>query len=173
MGVSPPLSSTLIMPVDCSPLTASGLPIVWVLGGPGCGKGTQCDKIVAKYGFTHLSSGDLLREEVASGSERGKNLTAIMESGQLEGLPHRRLPSRGRPGRGVREGDRSLEAHPLLRGLRRDDDPAPAQEGRDLWARRRQRGDDQEEARHLPPALRARHCRLQGQVLCDSRREGD
>merc|ERR1712080_741206 len=45
------------MPVDCSALTASGLPIVWVLGGPGCGKGTQCDKIVAKYGYTHLSSG--------------------------------------------------------------------------------------------------------------------
>ena len=37
-----------------------------------CGQGTQCDKIVAKYGFTHLSSGDLLREEVASGSERGE-----------------------------------------------------------------------------------------------------
>ena len=54
-----------------------------MLGGPGCGKGTQCDKIVAKYGFTHLSSGDLLREEVASGSDRGKSLTAIMESGQL------------------------------------------------------------------------------------------
>merc|ERR1711951_226327 len=59
------------------------LPIVWVLGGPGCGKGTQCDKIVAKYGFTHLSSGDLLREEVGSGSERGKQLTAIMERGEL------------------------------------------------------------------------------------------
>merc|ERR1712127_459579 len=69
------------MPVDCSALTASGLPIVWVLGGPGCGKGTQCDKIVAKYGFTHLSSGDLLREEV--GSARGKQLTAIMERGDL------------------------------------------------------------------------------------------
>merc|ERR1712108_77355 len=72
-----------IMPVDCSALTASGLPIVWVLGGPGCGKGTQCDKIVAKYGFTHLSSGDLLRAEVQSGSDRGKQLTAIMEKGDL------------------------------------------------------------------------------------------
>lgn len=57
--------------------------IVFVLGGPGCGKGTQCDKIVAKYGFTHLSTGDLLRDEVASGSQRGKQLTQIMESGEL------------------------------------------------------------------------------------------
>merc|ERR1711936_1057266 len=55
--------------IDKTPLTKAGLPVVWVLGGPGCGKGTQCDKIVAKYGYTHLSSGDLLREEVKSGSE--------------------------------------------------------------------------------------------------------
>merc|ERR1711936_161426 len=81
MGVTPHPEFT--MPVDCSALTASGLPIVWVLGGPGCGKGTQCDKIVAKYGFTHLSSGDLLREEVQSGSPRGKELLAIMEKGDL------------------------------------------------------------------------------------------
>jgi len=40
------------------------IPIIWILGGPGCGKGTQCAKIVEKYGFTHLSSGDLLRNEV-------------------------------------------------------------------------------------------------------------
>ncbi|XP_026478587.1 adenylate kinase isoenzyme 1-like [Ctenocephalides felis] len=59
------------------------LPVIWVLGGPGSGKGTQCDKIVAKYGFTHLSTGDLLRAEVQSGSDRGKNLTAIMERGEL------------------------------------------------------------------------------------------
>ena len=57
--------------------------IYFVLGGPGSGKGTQCDKIVAKYGFTHLSTGDLLRDEVASGSARGKQLTAIMEKGEL------------------------------------------------------------------------------------------
>ncbi|KAK2151184.1 hypothetical protein LSH36_373g02088 [Paralvinella palmiformis] len=57
--------------------------VIFVLGGPGSGKGTQCDKIVEKYGYTHLSTGDLLRDEVASGSERGKQLTAIMEKGEL------------------------------------------------------------------------------------------
>lgn len=61
----------------------ANLPVLWVLGGPGSGKGTQCEKIIAKYGFTHLSTGDLLRAEVASGSSRGKNLTAIMERGEL------------------------------------------------------------------------------------------
>lgn len=54
-----------------------------VLGGPGSGKGTQCEKVVAKYGYTHLSSGDLLRAEVASGTERGKQLQAIMQKGEL------------------------------------------------------------------------------------------
>lgn len=44
---------------------------IWVIGGPGCGKGTQCERIITKYGFYHISSGDLLREEVASGSPRG------------------------------------------------------------------------------------------------------
>ena len=52
-------------------------------GGPGSGKGTQCEKVVAKYGYTHLSSGDLLRAEVSSGSERGKQLQAIMQKGEL------------------------------------------------------------------------------------------
>lgn len=57
--------------------------IVFVVGGPGSGKGTQCDKIKEKYGFTHFSSGDLLRAEVASGSDKGKELSAIMEKGEL------------------------------------------------------------------------------------------
>ncbi|XP_022084207.1 adenylate kinase isoenzyme 5-like isoform X2 [Acanthaster planci] len=57
--------------------------IIFVIGGPGSGKGTQCEKLVSNYGFTHLSSGDLLRAEVKSGSERGQRLTAIMENGDL------------------------------------------------------------------------------------------
>jgi len=69
--------------IDKTPLKDAKLPVIWVLGGPGSGKGTQCDKIVEKYGFTHLSSGDLLRAEVQSGSERGKILTEIMEKGEL------------------------------------------------------------------------------------------
>jgi len=69
--------------LDLVPLRNAKLPVIFVLGGPGCGKGTQCERIVAKYGYTHLSSGDLLRDEVKSGSERGKALNAIMEKGDL------------------------------------------------------------------------------------------
>jgi UMP-CMP kinase len=40
-------------------------------GGPGSGKGTQCSKIVNQFGYTHLSAGDLLREEAKSNTEQG------------------------------------------------------------------------------------------------------
>uniref|UniRef100_A0A182Q7I1 Adenylate kinase isoenzyme 1 n=1 Tax=Anopheles farauti TaxID=69004 RepID=A0A182Q7I1_9DIPT len=61
----------------------ANVPIIWVLGGPGCGKGTQCEKIVKKYNFSHFSTGDLLRDEVASGSEKGKELQEMMKQGIL------------------------------------------------------------------------------------------
>lgn len=57
--------------------------VIFVVGGPGSGKGTQCERIVEKYGYTHLSSGDLLRAEVESGSKRGKMMNDMMEKGQL------------------------------------------------------------------------------------------
>ena len=43
--------------------------VVFVLGGPGAGKGTQCANIVRDYGWVHLSAGDLLRAERETGSE--------------------------------------------------------------------------------------------------------
>lgn len=61
----------------------SNLQFIWLLGGPGSGKGTQAERIVKKYGYTHISTGDLLREEVNSGSERGADLSKVMKEGGL------------------------------------------------------------------------------------------
>jgi adenylate kinase len=52
-------------------------------GAPGSGKGTQSDFIVKKYGLKHLSTGDVLREEIHSGSELGKEIEALISKGNL------------------------------------------------------------------------------------------
>ena len=57
--------------------------VVFVLGGPGSGKGTQCAKIVDEFKYEHLSTGDLLREEAAKGGELGDKLKKTMEEGKL------------------------------------------------------------------------------------------
>ncbi|MDD5458428.1 MAG: adenylate kinase [Phycisphaerae bacterium] len=54
-----------------------------LLGAPGAGKGTQCKKIIKKYGLKHLSSGDILRQERAEGTELGKKAQSYMDSGAL------------------------------------------------------------------------------------------
>jgi adenylate kinase len=54
-----------------------------LLGAPGAGKGTQCKNIVDQYGLLHLSSGDILRQERAAGTELGKKAKSYMDSGGL------------------------------------------------------------------------------------------
>ena len=52
-------------------------------GAPGSGKGTQSAFIANKYGVQHLSTGDVLRAEIAKGSELGKQIDALISKGNL------------------------------------------------------------------------------------------
>jgi adenylate kinase len=54
-----------------------------LLGAPGAGKGTQARKIVEAYGIPQISTGDILRKHIASGTELGKQAKAIIEGGNL------------------------------------------------------------------------------------------
>ena len=54
-----------------------------LFGPPGSGKGTQSEKLIAKYGLKHLSTGDLLRKEIATQTPLGIEAKAIMEKGLL------------------------------------------------------------------------------------------
>ena len=54
-----------------------------IFGAPGSGKGTQSDKLIAKYGFEHISTGDVLRSEIKNGTELGKTAKEYIDKGQL------------------------------------------------------------------------------------------
>ena len=54
-----------------------------LFGPPGSGKGTQSEKLMSRYGLKHLSTGDLLRNEIASNSPLGMAAKSFMDKGQL------------------------------------------------------------------------------------------
>lgn len=61
-----------------------GISVIFVLGGPGAGKGTQCANLVRDYGFVHLSAGDLLRaEQQRPGSKDGKLIADYIKLGKI------------------------------------------------------------------------------------------
>lgn len=54
-----------------------------IFGAPGSGKGTQSDKIAERYGLQHVSTGEILREEIASSTDLGKLADSYMSKGEL------------------------------------------------------------------------------------------
>ena len=54
-----------------------------LFGAPGCGKGTQAARIKEKYNINHISTGDVIRGEIARGTELGKSMKSYIESGEL------------------------------------------------------------------------------------------
>lgn len=54
-----------------------------IFGAPGSGKGTQSDLLIKKYGFEHISTGDVLRNEIKNGTELGNTAKGYINNGQL------------------------------------------------------------------------------------------
>ena len=54
-----------------------------IFGAPGSGKGTQSDKLIEKYGLKHISTGDVLRNEIKNGTELGKTAKGFIDEGKL------------------------------------------------------------------------------------------
>src|ERR1700753_1118818 len=82
--MAPAVDKVASMNRDKPLLSSDDVTVIFVLGGPGAGKGTQCANIVRDYGFKHLSAGDLLREEQdRPGSQYGEMIKEYIREGTI------------------------------------------------------------------------------------------
>ncbi len=54
-----------------------------LFGPPGAGKGTQAEKLIAKYNLNHISTGEVIRQEIKNGTEVGKSIEDYIQKGEL------------------------------------------------------------------------------------------
>jgi len=81
MGVAP---APKVVVHHCDPRLSCPAPnVVFVLGGPGAGKGTMCELAECQLGWTHLSAGELLRAEREAGGATAELIRKILEEGKL------------------------------------------------------------------------------------------
>lgn len=80
-GSGKPVSAKTVIDAMTGKAIAVG-PVI-MMGAPGAGKGTQAKLMATRYGIPHISTGDILRDNVSHGTELGKKARVIMESGAL------------------------------------------------------------------------------------------
>lgn len=78
----PPLDATTNQTTS-KPNDIKKMKNIVIFGAPGSGKGTQSDLLVKKYGFKHISTGDVLRNEIKNETELGQTAKAFIDKGQL------------------------------------------------------------------------------------------
>lgn len=76
-------TNDILFPFNSFPLSFLTMKNLVIFGAPGSGKGTQSDILVAKYGFDHISTGDVLRAEIKAGTELGNTAKGYIDNGQL------------------------------------------------------------------------------------------
>ena len=70
---------------------------VVIFGAPGSGKGTQSERIIEEYGLFHISTGDVLREQIARGTELGKTADSYISKRSEERRVGKECRSRWSP----------------------------------------------------------------------------
>lgn len=103
----------------CRSSEKAGRQLNWIFQGPpGVGKGTYAKKAAVELGVPHIATGDLLRGEVAAGTELGRELEPALNSGQLIGDEQMEKLVAARLRRGIEQGERGFLLDGFPRSIR-------------------------------------------------------